>query len=164
MFIKFTDTKQDILDVIKQYRKKNNIIFYIACSYLMICSIAFFFEEIIAAFLLLVFTSTLLITKVYRDEKTKKLTQERFNRSFGDEVERIIEFKEDKFIYSNNKTPNQHPFNYDEITQIIISKKYIIITNKYKEWVYIKKELITLEEYNNILNIFKSKNIKIKGE
>lgn len=166
MTIKFKDTKHDVENVVKQYKKKNDIICYILSAYMLIIAIAYIivYKEIEISIFLSVFTITLLIVQIYKGKRAIKLSKERFERSFGNEVERTIEFKEDKLIYKNNKNENTFPFEYESITIIEISKNYIIIKNKYKEWVYINRNNITNEEYNNILNIFKNKNIKIKGK
>lgn len=166
MIIKYNDTKKDVENVVKQYKKKNDIIFYILCVYLLIIAIAYIvvYKKIEISFFLSVLTITLLIVQIYKGRRAIKLSKERFERSFGNEVERTIEFNEDKLIYKNNKNENTFPFEYEAITIIEISKNYMIIKNKYKEWVYINRNNITNEEYNDILNIFKNKNIKIKGK
>lgn len=166
MIIKYNDTKKDVENVVKQYKKKNDIICYILCVYMLIIAIAYIvvYKEIEISIFLSVFTITLLIVQIYKGRRAIKLSKERFERSFGNEVERTIEFKEDKLIYKNNKNENTFPFEYKAITIIEISKNYMIIKNKYKEWVYINRNNITNEEYNDILNIFKNKSIKIKGK
>ena len=135
MIIKYNDTKKDVENVVKQYKKKNDIICYILCVYLLIIAIAYIvvYKKIEISIFLSVLTITLLIVQIYKGRRAIKLSKERFERSFGNEVERTIEFNEDKLIYKNNKNENTFPFEYEAITIIEISKNicYHVINAQY---------------------------------
>lgn len=164
MYINYKDSVEHRIKVLKYMYKRLRLIDYIMIIYVLsfLCANIFYFKSVDIYIMLLVFIVIYPFIAILKYRKNVKYIKERFLKVYGIETDMTIDFKDDKIIYIYNKTESKYTMFYEEVKEIVKTKNYLIIKDKYKSYIYIPLEEITNIELDEILNFFKNKQIKIK--
>lgn len=161
MVLRYNETLQDRINAIKTINKKHYIIKIILKTWLFLiaCVLFFRYQEKFYSFSFLVAIVLITTLDVIKTKKRNKVIRDKFNYLYNGEAFYTTTFDDDKLTILNDKNDNTYTLTYEKIKKIKITKEYIFILSTFKEYVFIKKSNITLDEYNSIIKLLKEKNI-----